>query len=150
MPMSEDEKIEKVQRLLTAHRKTKEVLGNEPVTWEVHPGSEIARNWTVITAAYSGLEQTMKYLIAEENAQSIAELIERRGRKKSPYETHDVAKLFSKLREATQEVRPRHVSAEAPTTSPSAATAATQVRAKREEDPGRRGGDGVALSTARV
>ena len=104
MPMSEDEKIEKVQRLLTAHRKTKEVLENEPVTWEVHPGSEIARNWTVITAAYSGLEQTMKYLIAEENAQSIAELIERRVRKKSPYETHDVAKLFSKLREATKEV----------------------------------------------
>ena len=104
MPMSRDEKIEKVQRLLTAHRKTKEVLENEPVTWEVHPGSEIARNWTVITAAYSGLEQTMKYLIAEENAQSIAELIERRGRKKSPYETHDVAKLFSKLAEPTQDV----------------------------------------------
>ena len=104
MPMSRDEKIEKVQRLLTAHRKTKEVLENEPVTWEVHPGSEIARNWTVITAAYSGLEQTMKYLIAEENAQSIAELLERRGRKKSPYETHDVAKLFSKLAEPTQDV----------------------------------------------
>ena len=84
MPMSRDEKIEKVQRLLTAHRKTKEVLENEPVTWEVHPGSEIARNWTVITAAYSGLEQTMKYLIAEENAQSIAELMDPVGSLVSP------------------------------------------------------------------
>ena len=59
MPMSREEKIEKVQRLLTAHRKTKQVLENEPVTWELHPGTDIARNWTVITAAYSGLEQTI-------------------------------------------------------------------------------------------
>ena len=66
MPMSKNEKLEKVQRLHTAHRKTKEFLENEPPTWELHPGTDIARNWTVITAAYSGLEQTIKYLVAEE------------------------------------------------------------------------------------
>ena len=104
MPMSRDEKFEKVQRLLTAHSKTKELLENAPVTWEVHPGTDIARNWTVITAAYSGLEQTMKYLIAEENAQSIAELIKFREGKNLPYQTHDLLKLFSKLAEPTQDV----------------------------------------------
>ena len=102
--MTKDEKIEKVQRLLTAHGKTKEVLEKEPVTWEVHPGTEIARNWTVITAAYSGLEQTMKYLIAEENGHSIEELIKFREGKDRPYHTHDVSKLFLKLAEPTQEV----------------------------------------------
>ena len=48
------------------------------------------------------------------------------------------------------DVRLHHVSAEAPATSPSAARAAMQVSAKREGDPLRRGGDGVALSTTRV
>ena len=104
MPMAEGEKIEKVQRLLTAHTKTKEVLENEPVTWEVHPGTDIARNWTVITAAYSGLEQTMKYLIAEENGHSIAELIEFREGKNRPYQTHNVSELFSKLAAPTQHI----------------------------------------------
>ena len=104
MPMSEDEKIEKVQRLLTAHRKTKEVLENESVTWEVHTGTDIARNWTVITATYSGLEQTMKYLVAEEKGQSITELISFREGKKCPYLTHDVGLLFSRLTAQTQDV----------------------------------------------
>ena len=54
---------------------------------------------------------------------------------------------------ASTTMRPRHVSAETPAMSPRAATAATQASAKREGDPGRRGrggGDGFALSTARV
>ena len=104
MPMSRNEKIEKVQRLCTAHRKTKETLEAEPVTWELHPGSDIARKWTVITAAYIGLEQTIKYLIAEQNSQSIAELIAFREGKKHPYRTHDVGQLFSRLPPQTQDV----------------------------------------------
>ena len=104
MPMSRDEKIEKVQRLLTAHKKTKEALEAEPVTRELHPGTDIARKWTVITAAYSGLEQTIKYLLAEENNHSIAELIAFREGEKYVYRTHDGARLFSRLTEPTQDV----------------------------------------------
>ena len=114
MPMTRTEKIEKVQRLLTAHRKTKEMLEREPVTWELHPGTDIARKWTVITAAYSGLEQTFKYLIAEEKAYTIRELIEFAEpdsdaasdgkRKHYPYRTHNLAWLFSQIAESTQEV----------------------------------------------
>ena len=104
MPMSRDEKIEKVQRLLTAHKKTKEALEAEPVMREWHPGTDIARKWTVITAAYSGLEQTIKYLLAEENNHSIAELFAFREGKKYVYRTHDVARLFSRLTEPTQDI----------------------------------------------
>ena len=104
MPMSREEKLEKVQRLLTAHRKTKEALESEPVTWELHAGSDIARQWPVITAAYSGLEQTLKYLIADEKETGIAELIRHVNGKRSPYETHNVAWLFSELENPTQEV----------------------------------------------
>ena len=104
MPMSRDEKLEKVQRLLTAHKKTKEMLESEPVTREFHPGSDIARNWTVITAGYIGLEQTFKYLIAEENNLSIEELREIREGRKHPYKTHDVSKLFKRLAKSTRGV----------------------------------------------
>ena len=114
MPMSREAKIEKVQRLLTAHKKTTEVLESEPVTRDLHPGTDIARNWTVITSAYSGLEQTLKYLIAEENELSIEELIDfvvpqnldvnetRHGN--YPYRTHNLGLLFLKLQEETRVV----------------------------------------------
>ena len=104
MAMSGDQRLEKVQRLLTAHRKTKEALENETVSWELHPGSDIARKWSVITAAYSGLEQTLKYLIADEKDKTIPELIRRENGKRSPFETHNVAWLFSQLENSTQMV----------------------------------------------
>ena len=114
MPMSRDASIEKVQRLLTAYKKTKQTLEGEPVTWELHPGTDIARNWTVITAAYSGLEQTLKYLIAEENGLTIPALIDfvipdnvdanEHNAKTFPYRMHSLGWLFSKLKKSTQDV----------------------------------------------
>lgn len=109
MPMSRNESIEKVQRLLTAYNKTREMLESEPVTWELHPGTDIARNWTVITSAYSGAEQTLKFLIAEENGLTIPELISftdpnNIGADKHPYRTHNLGRLFSKLQKSTQDV----------------------------------------------
>ena len=97
MPMSRDEKIEKAGRLRTAHRKTKETLEADTVRWEVHPGSEIARQWTVLTAAYIGLEQTIKYLIAEENDKSIDDLIEFREGKARPTRTAAGLRVKAKL-----------------------------------------------------
>ena len=114
MPMSREVRIEIVQRLLTAHKKTKEFLEIEPVTREFHPGTDIARNWTVIIASYSGVEQTLKYLIAEEKGLTIAELIDLsapdnadanvEGTKNYPYRTHNLGWLFSNLVEPTQDV----------------------------------------------
>ena len=114
MPMSRDERIERVQRLQTAHKTTKEAMESKPATWELHPGTDIARNWPVITAAYSGLEQTLKFLIAEQKGLTIAELIDlsappngrldERNSGRHPYRTHDLAWLFSKFDERTRDV----------------------------------------------
>ena len=114
MPMPREARIEKVQRLLTAHEKTKEMLEKEPLTQELHPGTDIARNWTVITAAYSGLEQTLKYLIAEQKGLTITELIdlavpENTDKVESnawryPFRTHNLGWLFSKIEESTQNI----------------------------------------------
>ena len=114
MPMTREEKKGKADRLYIAHKKTKETLEWEPLTWELHAGINIARKWTVITAAYSGLEQTFKYLIAEEQGYTIPGLInytepetqdaDAGERKKYPYRTHDLAFLFSKLGKATESI----------------------------------------------
>ena len=113
MPMSRDAKIDKVQRLLTAHGRTKKVLEGEPVVWELHPGAEIAQNWPVIAAAYSGLEQTIKFLIAQEKDLTVQELFDfsvaenaqaNEGvRRTYPYRTHNLGRLFSGLEEPTKE-----------------------------------------------
>ena len=112
MPMSNDAKFEKVQRLLTAHGRTKKTLEKEPVVWELHPGTDIAQNWPVITAAYSGLEQTIKYLTAEEKGLTVQELFDfavaengqanEDGRRHYPYRTHNLGRLFSRLEERTK------------------------------------------------
>ena len=41
--MSNDASVETVQRLLTAYKRTRETLEAEPVTWELHPGTDAAR-----------------------------------------------------------------------------------------------------------
>ena len=108
MPMSRDDKLEIVQRLRTAHRKTSQTLESEPVTHELHPGTDIARNWMVITTAYSGLEQTLKYLIAENANLTIEELIGRpvpqNAANNKRYRTHDLARLFSELEPRARDI----------------------------------------------
>ena len=114
MPMSRDAKMEKVQRLLTAHKKTSLTLESELVTHELHPGTDISRNWTVITAAYSGLEQTLKFLIAEKADLTVTELIDLTTPQNTgirehpvsryPYRTHDLAWLFAQLEQPAQDV----------------------------------------------
>ena len=112
--MTDEDRTEIVQRLRLAHRQTKKMLEGAMVVSELLPGSDIARNWPVITAAYSGLEQTIKFLIAEEKGCTIRELVDQSnaGHKYSrsphkevhPFRTHNIAWLFSKLEKATQSV----------------------------------------------
>lgn len=112
MPMTREEKMEKVQRLRTAHKRTKHMFENEDVTWELHAGTDIARRWTVITASYSGLEQTIKYLIAEEEHLSIQELIDyavenirtnNSTKRNYLFRTHNIALLYRHLGVTTQD-----------------------------------------------
>ena len=75
MPMLRDEKTKTMQRLFTTHGKTREVLKNERAVRELHPGTKIASNWTVMTASYSRLEQTSKFLTVDERGLTASELI---------------------------------------------------------------------------
>ncbi len=102
---------EKVQRLKTALRKTKLLMDSESALHELHPGTDIASNWTAITSAYSGLEQTFKYLIAVDKGISIEELIDfkilknttiKSGSNRYKYRTHDLAMLFLEIDEESR------------------------------------------------
>ncbi len=114
MPMNKLQKGEIVKRLQVAYKKTNEILEREPISRDLHPGSDIARRWTIITAAYSGLEQTLKFLIANEESYTIEELINHRSQSNKkinksiggryPYRTHDLARLFCCLEESKKVV----------------------------------------------
>ena len=111
MPMTCEEKLEKIQRLETAHKKSKNMLENESLSRDLHPGTDIAQKWQLITATYSGLEQTLKYIIADEKFLTIKELIcggtssgnvEGCSNQKNPYKTHDLKRLFCYLEDSTK------------------------------------------------
>ena len=108
--MTDNEKFEKAQRLSVAYEKTKKFLESQSVTRDYHPGSDIASEWTIITAAYSGLEQVIKYLIAEEKSFTIQELLHKQGqsgngkKKNHPYRTHNLASLFDYLKDETKTI----------------------------------------------
>ena len=92
MPDNETKQREIVQRLLAAHKKSRETFENEPAVHELHPGTAIANIWPTITAAYSGLEQTLKFLIAADKRITIEQL-----RKCRRFRTHDLCSLFSEI-----------------------------------------------------
>ena len=112
--------MECVQRLKTALRTTRELFHTQPVTWDLHPGSELARYWLFISGAYSGLEQSLKYLIATEKNLTIATVRDTRThegpsargadgsrppRRRYPHHVHQ---LFEELDNGTKAVLREH------------------------------------------
>ena len=97
--MAGDDKEEILQRLETAFKKTKELLEDNPIPRDLHPGTNIANYWPIITATYSGLEQTLKFLIAIENSQSIQEFLDNKTKR-----THNLSKLFGQLGDQTKKM----------------------------------------------
>ena len=90
--MSRDH-AEIAHRLETAYRRTREAY---EVTFKGHDqdiGTEIASVWPFITVAYSGIEQTFKFHIAEKCKKTVEQLVASRG-----YRHHDLGKLFACLK----------------------------------------------------
>ena len=86
-----------LMRLDIAHRKTKEISDNNALLGEdIFPGANLAMHWPVVTGAYSGIEQTLKFIIAKEKGVEVSKLLEKR-RNRNPYLTHNLSWLFSKL-----------------------------------------------------
>ena len=91
---------EVVQRLATAHERTREAYEDTFKGHDLHPGTEIAGAWPFITAAYSGIEQTFKFLIAAARGQTVEELVTTRRPKGSQgYRHHHLGRLFESLEE---------------------------------------------------
>ncbi len=97
--MTEDSKEEILQRLKTAYKVTKELYEANPIPRDLHEGTNIANHWPLLTATYSGLEQTLKFLIAIENSQSIQDYL----KDKSNY-IHDLSSLYGQLRNENKQI----------------------------------------------
>ena len=104
--LAESQRTEKIQRLKTAQKRTAEsheILCNR-IGLELHPGTHMANHWGTITLSYSGLEQTLKYLLAVEGNKSIKGVREILGQDGG----HNLYKPFSLLQAETQEIMKEH------------------------------------------
>ena len=94
-----------VQRLKTAHGRTREAYEQTFKGHDLHPGTDLAGAWPFITAAYSGIEQTFKFHIAEAQGKTVEELVATRGPEgakggaRFPYRHHNLGRLFRCLDE---------------------------------------------------
>ena len=65
--------------------------------------TNMAIQWGAITASYSGLEQTLKYLVAVERKKTIEGVRNRLGK-----DGHDLSKIFGFLEKGTKEILQEH------------------------------------------
>jgi len=95
MPISEDDKGEILLRLTTAEQKTRKLFERDSESYDAYSGMAIAQMWPAVTAGYSGLEQTLKYLIADRRGMTVEELLSEL--RKNGENAHDLGMLFRKL-----------------------------------------------------
>ena len=72
--LSKSERWEIIQRLRVARKKAQEIADGVFMVRDLDPGTELAAHWPAITLAYSGLEQSFKYLAAIEQQKPIREM----------------------------------------------------------------------------
>ena len=105
--MDEETRFELAQRLWAAQQRTQQAFEKADDNRDVHPGTAIAQAWPFITAGYSGIEQTFKFLIATERGWTIDELLaykkDPESRSRPDYLTHDLHYLYEDLDEATKQ-----------------------------------------------
>ena len=116
MPLEEAHRDSLAIRLHAAYKQTSDWNEARPWAHELVADYQLGQEWPVISAAYSGIEQTLKLLIALDMGKTIEELINLqdnevqqvgRRRRRPAYLTHRLGFLFSKLdpgkREAVEE-----------------------------------------------
>jgi len=92
---------EVLQRLQAAYRSTRDAFERAGKTHDLHPGTEIANYWPFITGCYSGIEQSLKVILASERGLTVEQVLKEKGRK---YVTHDLGCLFSELDDTAKQV----------------------------------------------
>lgn len=112
MPIDDDTRVEITLRLQTAYAETLESYTRKPAWIELLRDVALAQQWLTIGAAYSGIEQTLKYLIALQKDFTVDELLVERGILENPreeperrtrYRIHQLATLFRRLDRHTRE-----------------------------------------------
>ena len=112
MPIDDDARVAITLRLQTAYAETLESYTRKPAWIELLRDVALAQQWLTIGAAYSGIEQTLKYLIALQMDFTVDELLVERGILENPreeperrtrYRIHQLAILFRRLDHHTRE-----------------------------------------------
>ena len=76
MPIDDDARVAITLRLQTAYAETLENYTRKPAWIELLGDVALAQQWLTIEATYSGVEQTLKYLIALQKDFTIDELLD--------------------------------------------------------------------------
>lgn len=112
MPIDDDSRVAITLRLQTAHAETLENYAHKPAWIEILGDVALAQQWLTIEATYSGIEQTLKYLIALQKSLTVDELVVENGIVENPreepeqrtkYRIHQLCTLFSRLDRKTQD-----------------------------------------------
>ena len=112
MPINDDARVAITLRLLTAYAETLESYTRKPAWIEIFGDVALTQQWLTIVATYSGIEQTLKYLIALQKNLTVDELLVENGILENPreeperrtrYRIHQLGTLFSRLDRQTKE-----------------------------------------------
>ena len=76
MPITQGQREAFATRLESAYTHTRELNDTRPWVRELAWDYGLGQEWPIVTAAYSGIEQTLKFLIALQETKSVEELIE--------------------------------------------------------------------------
>ena len=106
MPIDDDTRVTITLRLRTAYAETHESYARKPAWIEIVGDVALAQQWLTVGATYSGIEQTLKYLIAIQKDLAVDELlvvngiVEKLGEEpeqRTQYRIHELGTLFSRL-----------------------------------------------------
>ena len=112
MPIDHDARVAITLRLRTAYAETQGNYARKPAGIEIIRDVALAQQWLTIGAAYSGIEQTLKYLIAFHKDLTVDELLVENGivenpaeepEKRTRYRIHELGTLFLRLDRQTRE-----------------------------------------------
>lgn len=99
--MNQSEQREILQRLESAWRRSQGAFEKTETGRDLHAGTQIANWWMFMTAGYSGIEQSFKFIIAAKKGKTVEDLI---NEKDSPYKTHNLGLLFQKIDKEAKQV----------------------------------------------
>ncbi|MDE0219289.1 MAG: hypothetical protein OXJ90_08465 [Spirochaetaceae bacterium] len=85
-------------RLEMAYKRCQELFDNMPPSHDFIPSVNLVNSWPIITASYSGIEQSFKYLIASSCSMSVPEM----RRSTRQHNHHDLRKLLVALDQEAQ------------------------------------------------